>query len=50
MCAADTNLEPVSKETRVTTGWGSERACRDYRAVGEFAERWQSDDDDEGVM
>ena len=45
MCAADTNLEAVSRETRVTTGWGSRRVCRDYAAVKAWAEEWRNSSD-----
>ena len=45
MCAADTNLEAVSQENRVTTGWGSTRTCRDYSAVKAWAESWRNTSD-----
>ncbi|KAH8594376.1 hypothetical protein B0O99DRAFT_513848, partial [Bisporella sp. PMI_857] len=45
MCAADTNLETVSREERKTTGWGSERKCRDYGAVKTWAEKWRNSSD-----
>lgn len=38
MCAADTNLETINPETDATTGWGSERVCRDYDSVMKWAE------------
>ncbi len=45
MCAADTNLETVDPETRVTTGWNSERQCRDYASVLAWAEQWRNSSD-----
>ena len=45
MCAADTNLEAVSRETHVTTGWGSKRQCRDFAAVKAWAEQWRNSSD-----
>lgn len=45
MCAADTNLETVDEETHTTTGWGSERQCRDYARVLAWAERWRNSSD-----
>lgn len=40
MCAADTNLEVINPETDATTGWGSQRVCRDYDSVMKWAESW----------
>ena len=40
MCAADTNLEAVSKSTGGVHGFGVQKMCRDYEAVREWAERW----------
>ena len=42
MCAADTNLEMVSPDTRTTSGWGNERVCRDYDGVVKWAEKWRN--------
>ena len=38
MCAADSNLELVDAMLGVVMGWGSERVCRDYGALGRWAE------------
>ena len=38
MCAADTNLEVVSRQNHTTNGWGKEKKCRDYKSVVEYAE------------
>ncbi|KAF2748551.1 hypothetical protein M011DRAFT_352940 [Sporormia fimetaria CBS 119925] len=43
MCHADTNLEYNDPVTKVTTGWGTERVCRDFDAVIRWA-------DDNGVL
>ncbi|QSZ29866.1 hypothetical protein DSL72_004384 [Monilinia vaccinii-corymbosi] len=40
MCAADTNLEYVDPVTDDTTGWGSERVCRNFEDVKGWTERW----------
>ncbi|RAL12391.1 uncharacterized protein BO97DRAFT_424480 [Aspergillus homomorphus CBS 101889] len=40
ICAADTNLEELDPDTRVTTGWGQVRQCRDYASVVAWAEKW----------
>ena len=45
MCPSDTNLEWVSRENQVTTGWGSERTCRDYETVKGWAEKFASSND-----
>jgi len=45
MCAADTNLEHINPETDATTGWGSERFCRDFQSVKDFATRWRNSTD-----
>ena len=49
MCAADTNLEDVSHDNRITTGWGSKRRCRSYEAVKKYAETW-ADSSDTGII
>ena len=49
MCAADTNLEVLDRETRLTDGWGSERKCRDYQGVSRWAEEWR-DSEDVGIV
>lgn len=38
MCCGDANLEPVDEELGGVTGWGVERRCRDYGALGRWAE------------
>lgn len=40
MCAADSNLEYVDPVTDDATGWGSERVCRSFEDVKEWAEKW----------
>lgn len=45
MCAADTNLEVVSRENHTTNGWGQEKICRDYKSVVEYAELWANSTD-----
>ena len=45
MCAADTNLEVVDRETHLTNGWGQKKICRDYEHVKEFAERYANSSD-----
>ncbi|EED16369.1 conserved hypothetical protein [Talaromyces stipitatus ATCC 10500] len=45
MCAADTNLEKVSPETHITTGWGSDKVCRDYWRIFAWAEQWANSSD-----
>jgi hypothetical protein len=40
MCAADTNLEVLDRDTRATDGWGQERVCRDYQSVFDWADKW----------
>lgn len=49
MCAADTNLEHVSRKTRITTGWNSDKICRNYGKVFEWAEQW-ANSSDVGIM
>ncbi|OKL61820.1 hypothetical protein UA08_03024 [Talaromyces atroroseus] len=49
MCAADTNLEHVNRETRITTGWGSDKLCRDYGQVVDWAVQW-ANSSDTGIM
>ncbi|KAH6870170.1 hypothetical protein BKA58DRAFT_439723 [Alternaria rosae] len=51
MCAADTNLEDTETEPDEdgdlgigTLGWGTERVCRDFEAVKEWAVRWRVGD------
>ncbi|PLB51575.1 hypothetical protein P170DRAFT_461780 [Aspergillus steynii IBT 23096] len=38
ICASDSTLEPVDTKLGGVTGWGSERVCRDYAALSEWAE------------
>ncbi|KAL4994489.1 hypothetical protein BDV10DRAFT_197510 [Aspergillus recurvatus] len=45
MCAADTNLEVLDKETHTTSGWGQPRICRDYERVFSWAEKWANSSD-----
>lgn len=45
MCAADTNLEHLDPHTDATTGWGSERTCRDFQSVKHVAESWRNSSD-----
>ncbi|KAL4865663.1 hypothetical protein BDV12DRAFT_210975 [Aspergillus spectabilis] len=45
MCAADTNLEVVSHESHLVSGWGQPRQCRDYNAVFAWAEKWANSSD-----
>jgi len=45
MCAADTNLEHINHELDATTGWGSERSCRDFQSVKDVAETWRNSSD-----
>jgi Mycotoxin biosynthesis protein UstYa len=45
MCGADSNLESVSPDSHVTTGWGDERVCRDYAGVLAWSEQWRNTDD-----
>ncbi|KAL2796246.1 hypothetical protein BJX66DRAFT_336260 [Aspergillus keveii] len=40
MCAADTNIEVLDRDTRATDGWGEQRVCRDYQKVFEWADKW----------
>ena len=42
MCAADTNLEHLTPPTDATTGWVSERTCRDFQSVKNVAESWRN--------
>jgi hypothetical protein len=42
MCAVDSNLEPVDFELGGVTGWGSERVCRDFAGLMEWAEEWKA--------
>ncbi|KAF2466311.1 uncharacterized protein BDR25DRAFT_237348, partial [Lindgomyces ingoldianus] len=44
MCSADTNIEPVDSELGGITGWGSERKCRDFGTVFEWAGKWAYQD------
>ena len=51
MCAADTNLEDTypyvdedGKAFLATDGWSSEKICRDFEAVREWAEKWSTGD------
>ena len=44
MCHADTNLEPVDWEAGGVTGWGSQRTCRNYQAVVEWANEFRTHD------
>ena len=44
MCAADTNFEVVN-QGGTSSGWGSERVCRDYKAVSKWAEKWRTTDE-----
>jgi hypothetical protein len=51
MCAADTNLEDTypyvdedGKAFLATDGWSSEKICRDFEAVREWAETWRTGD------
>jgi hypothetical protein len=45
MCAADTNFEDNDPVTHATTGWGSERTCRDYWAIFRWAQKWRDNDE-----
>ncbi|KAL4762190.1 uncharacterized protein BDW70DRAFT_33534 [Aspergillus foveolatus] len=45
MCAADTNLEVLNRETHKTSGWGQPRICRDYESVFNWAEKWANSSD-----
>ncbi|KAJ6036382.1 hypothetical protein N7540_000661 [Penicillium herquei] len=46
MCAADTNLEPISRELKGVTGWGFTRTCRNLESVKLWAEaNWSNDID-----
>lgn len=52
MCAADTNLEPVSVDldgNTVTEPWMGERVCRDWEGVRMWAEKWHVGDG-EGIV
>ncbi|KAI0470510.1 hypothetical protein GGR56DRAFT_660645 [Xylariaceae sp. FL0804] len=41
MCHSDTNLEPVNEELNGVTGFGSEKHCRNYTQLSEFAQEWR---------
>ena len=45
MCAADTNLEVVDRETHTTNGWGQPKTCRNYEEVIRFAEKYANSSD-----
>lgn len=49
MCAADTNLEMLDRETRLTNGWGQPKQCRDYAHISAWAERY-ADSSDTGIV
>lgn len=45
MCAADTNLEVLDRETHLTNGWGQPKQCRDYEQVVAWAELYANSSD-----
>ncbi|KAF2875138.1 hypothetical protein BDV95DRAFT_309506 [Massariosphaeria phaeospora] len=45
MCAADTNMEVLDRETHATNGFGQTKKCRNYEHVFAWAERYANSSD-----
>ncbi|KAK2598907.1 hypothetical protein QQS21_005649 [Conoideocrella luteorostrata] len=45
ICAADTNLEVLDRDTHLTNGWGQPKQCRSYADVFSWAEKYANSSD-----